>query len=608
MRVNGCCCFVANHAEQEKKCKSNKNCKSKQPQTKPKQKVTPRQFVPETAPADEMHWEPSKRDLIFKIHEVLLSLSRDVRAQVIGAYFSEEQRRLLERWMVEKASRSSSTRSTPKTKPMESQDSQDSQDSKHREAMPTVLKLQFDNEKLQEVQATEKHPQFSIEDTKISFDGPRQAILERSSGKRPGARKRKKSAISGLISWTGKTGTSYRAYVVFSCLFIESKQCDMPTALDILVLLTATKQRISQSQLEKKTFGECVQDALDANAEEYGLSLADMGLRFRLLLRHRFFLGTKQMITPKFKSMLELGREYDKLNQINMVNRTRQNVLFTTGPMELEHQWKDFLLAWGDVCASVGWDRSDAMTNLLQIYNSNKEYRLESLRRWELLQMSAEDKNQKRRRGRNARDQRERRKMRLEDRQSYRLSCVAQAKSSNRCLVGLKSFCFLLLLISCVIDEVGCGLWYVLVVQERRRMTKEDVRQRRVNIQEKHAATKQERAVALLKRLLLQWQKFLLKRSEKVNGRPVKSSLCVYSKPKAIHAIIGIHQLCSRGILESKPPHSLQRIRLISWMLCTKFCTLWGPPIQLPVNLASGTMLSGTGDLVDEKSPAFPMQ
>lgn len=422
MRVNGCCCFVANHAEQEKKCKSNKNCKSKQPQTKPKQKVTPRQFVPETAPADEMHWEPSKRDLIFKIHEVLLSLSRDVRAQVIGAYFSEEQRRLLERWMVEKASRSSSTRSTPKTKPMESQDSQDSQDSKHREAMPTVLKLQFDNEnELQEVQATEKHPQFSIEDTKISFDGPRQAILERSSGKRPGARKRKKSAISGLISWTGKTGTSYRAYVVFSCLFIESKQCDMPTALDILVLLTATKQRISQSQLEKKTFGECVQDALDANAEEYGLSLADMGLRFRLLLRHRFFLGTKQMITPKFKSMLELGREYDKLNQINMVNRTRQNVLFTTGPMELEHQWKDFLLAWGDVCASVGWDRSDAMTNLLQIYNSNKEYRLESLRRWELLQMSAEDKNQKRRKGRNARDQRERRKMRLEDRQSYRL-------------------------------------------------------------------------------------------------------------------------------------------------------------------------------------------
>lgn len=61
-------------------------------------------------------------------------------------------------------------------------------------------------------------------------------------------------------------------------------------------------------------------------------------------------------------------------------------------------------------------------------------------------------------------------------------------------------------------------------------MTKEDVRQRRVNIQEKHAAAKQERAVALLKRLLLQWQKFLLKRSEKVNGRPkVKSSLCVYA-------------------------------------------------------------------------------
>ncbi len=42
-------------------------------------------------------------------------------------------------------------------------------------------------------------------------------------------------------------------------------------------------------------------------------------------------------------------------------------------------------------------------------------------------------------------------------------------------------------------------------------MTKEDVRQRRVNIHEKHAATKQERAVALLKRLLLQWHKFLLK-------------------------------------------------------------------------------------------------
>lgn len=34
--------------------------------------------------------------------------------------------------------------------------------------------------------------------------------------------------------------------------------------------------------------------------------------------------------------------------------------------------------------------------------------------------------------------------------------------------------------------------------------------------------------------------------------------------PKAIHAIIGIHQLGSRGILESKPPQSLQRIRPIS--------------------------------------------
>ena len=505
--VNGWCCFVANHAEQEKKCKSNKNGKSKQ-QTKPKRKVIPRQFVPETAPADKMHWEPSKHDLIFRIHEVLLSLSRDVRAQVIGAYFSEEQRRLLERWMVEKASRSSSTPNTTPT--------QDSE-SKHRE-VPTVPVLnQFDG-KANELQASEKHPQFSIEDTKIDFDGPRQAILERSSGRRPGARKRKKSAISGLISWTGKTGTSYRAYVVLSCLFIESKQCDMPTALDILVLLTATKQRISQSQLrEKKTFGECVQDALDAGAEEYGLSLADMGLRFRLLLRHRFFLGTKQMITPKFKSMLELGREYDKLNQINMVNRTRQNVLFTTGPMELEQQWKDFLLAWGDVCASVGWDRSYAMTNLLHIYNSNTEYRLESIRRWELLQMAAEDKNQKRRRGRDARDQRERRQMRLEDRESHRLRAwhkqslrtdawsdwndFAHFASYFLCHRGSRRMVVVIMLWSCD----------VLVVQERRRMTKEDVRQRRVNIHEKHAATKQERAVALLKRLLLQWHKFLLK-------------------------------------------------------------------------------------------------
>ena len=188
-------------------------------------------------------------------------------------------------------------------------------------------------------------------------------------------------------------------------------------------------------------------------------------------------------------------------------------------------------------------------------------------------------------------------------------SCMAQAKSSNRCLVGLESFCFLLLLISCVIDEVGCGLWYVLVVQERRRMTKEDVRQRRVNIQEKHAATKQERAVALLKRLLLQWQKFLLKRSTKSQWETCEEfSMHLRGFRKAIHVIIRIHQLGSRGILESKPPHSLQRIRPISWMLCAKFCSLWGPPVQLPVNLASGTMLSGTGDLVDEKSPAFPMQ
>ena len=340
----------------------------------------------------------SSEALINRIYELLSFLTREVRREVIDKDFSHQQRLLLEQWIVSRTNHRKPLQK-PSLQIPQGSEAVDRVDRKGSDEAPVTLGLCDESE---------------AKSTAAGLNDPQRAILERET-----KRRRQKSSISGLISWTGKTGTTYRAYVVFACLFIESKQCDLAAALDILVLLTATKNHFGTSELQSESgFGERVQEALDSNAREYGQSLADMGLRFRILLRHCYFLGSKQMFTPKFRSILELGKEYDKLKRMKMINRKRGNPLFTLGPVDLAKQWSDFLPAWGDLYAAAGWDRQESIARLSEIYKSNARYQEKATQRWELVQMAQADHRSKRksRLGRTAVDLvRERKRMCRED-------------------------------------------------------------------------------------------------------------------------------------------------------------------------------------------------
>ena len=124
---------------------------------------------------------------------------------------------------------------------------------------------------------------------------------------------------------------------------VKTKACDLPTALEFLVVLTTWKQKASQCTEPGPQFvdAEEMQKALNDSAKEHGISVAAMGLRFHAELSNEFWFGRAR---HAWSPVVHTVHDICHINNIFCKYRTggHRGFLSTRGPVQLQKSWEEF--------------------------------------------------------------------------------------------------------------------------------------------------------------------------------------------------------------------------------------------------------------------------
>lgn len=198
-----------------------------------------------------------------RIRDLLRSLPRDVRNDVIRQDFSQKQRLILEKWMVD-VSDTPSAETQPVT-----------------EATATGPTGDPPNSSLA-LSAGSPKPRAKISKT---------AGRQKSEWKTSSSKKRQRRT-GGAINKTTLFGTcvSYIPRICFDGIELRTGgNCDLQTALEYLVVLTTVKQKMQESTRSDTRFEERLQAALLASATEHGRDVEQLKLRFGVYQPAGFF-------------------------------------------------------------------------------------------------------------------------------------------------------------------------------------------------------------------------------------------------------------------------------------------------------------------------------
>ena len=202
---------------------------------------------------------------------------------------------------------------------------------------------------------------------------------------------------SGYVRKCNKdSSTSYSAGICFDSLDINARNCDLKTALEDLVILTAVKQKM-RNQICTGTFTERLQAELASSSTEHGRNLADLKLGFMVFQAAGCFIGSN-LRTPsvrslelfgKIRSVLEPFRQYAK-------NLGGQNVYWQFSPVHLEDAWERFQSAVARAWELAGVDSTATLQKIRSRYENRAPLRSASLHLWERQHMARQDKNRHR--------------------------------------------------------------------------------------------------------------------------------------------------------------------------------------------------------------------
>ena len=186
--------------------------------------------------------ESQKNRLLIKIHRLLTKLPREVRRNVIAKDFTQKQRLILEKWMVDQVD-------TP---------------------IPQALVAELPS-------MVSKNPMLAIADVKeendtnkilpsksdvlkltLPGDGDSQSLVATRTAQRGSKRKvPRMRSTCGSVNKNSRSpshGACYRACIRFDAVDIYTGQCDLQTALDYLVILTSVKHKmLEKSERSEKT-------------------------------------------------------------------------------------------------------------------------------------------------------------------------------------------------------------------------------------------------------------------------------------------------------------------------------------------------------------------
>ena len=378
-----------------------------------------------------------------KIRDLLQKLPREVRNDVITKQFSQKQRLILERWMVDVSSETPAGSEVQPSAVVLQRD--------FASISPQAMEIQTlqnpSNVKNQtSSQCKNSHGGLAslptcVEDATKEIARPRarqfgrNKILNKESCKRS-----RRFAGSGSLHkiHSGKV-SSYRARTCFDSIELCTHYGDLQTALEYLVILTAAKQKIEEKN--SAAFEERLQAALISAAQEHGRNIADLHIRFAISQRASFFIGKHFMLnSPCVRSTDALRKLRGFLNPFRAyaTRHTRGSRIYSWySPTHLEDAWERFQNAVANAWKAAGADSTKFIQKIRASYNARAAARLRQLQNWERQQMGREDKNRYRPRSARERSTKnfeywERQNMALEDQSKHRPKVLRERDDSKR--------------------------------------------------------------------------------------------------------------------------------------------------------------------------------
>ena len=312
--------------------------------------------------------------LLIKIHDLLKQLPRNTRNDVITKQFSQKQRVLLEKWMVDHLEPSTSE---AQALPIAS-------------SVPTASTLSLHS------------PTLKGKDMKHIMDGPCEdktslalAPSKKGFGKmRKGCKSKVRSC--GFVQ-KYKGCRSYVAGISFDSMVIRTGSCDLHTALEYLVILTSVKHKMRNHQGMGGTYLQRLEGSLVSSATDHGRNLADLKLCFVVSQQAGCFIGSRLwspvarnlVVFGKMRSVFEPFLQYVK-------NVGPQSVYWRYSPVHLEDAWERFQGAVAEAWAMAGVDSTGILQKIRSRYEARVPFRRTSLQQWEQQHMAMQDKNRHR--------------------------------------------------------------------------------------------------------------------------------------------------------------------------------------------------------------------
>ena len=246
---------------------------------------------------------------------------------------------------------------------------------------------------------------------------------------------------SGNIKKDLRFPNSYSARISFDCLELDTRYCDLQTALENLLILTSVKQKMRVGQNKIADFKERLQEALVSSAKEHGEEYADLQLRFAVAQAAGVFIGARILIrTPRVRSLEVLGQIRSCLDPFRIYAQrgsTRSRAYQWHTPGHLEDAWEKLQVAVAEAWRLAGADSSVFLQKCHALREANGGVRTKQLENWERHHMSMEDKNMNRPRGQQEatshyREQRERRQMAMHDKNPSRPQAMRKRRQLEK--------------------------------------------------------------------------------------------------------------------------------------------------------------------------------
>ena len=307
-----------------------------------------------------------KAKLMMKIQLLLKQLPREVRFQAISQDFSQKQRVLLQKWMVDNAA----------------EKCEESQADQAADADPVVFlgtggfESQWPLAIFKGFQRPKQSQGAQKESKTSSNRAGTKGLCRRGSGGREGSGR-------------------YRANVVVDGLSICSRNCDLPTALEYLVILTSAKQQALEGTNSESLFEDCLDRALVSAAKEHEKGLDELKLRFCVLHHCSLLIGRKNLQSPVVQSLEDVKRLRKCMEPIgHRVKHCKgfRYVFDFFSPQEVQELWEQFQAAVTDMCQAVGADSTKCLRQIQSWHDATDRLRTKHLQLWEVRRMATNDR------------------------------------------------------------------------------------------------------------------------------------------------------------------------------------------------------------------------